>query len=147
MNYQSYYSNQAKNEIPIFKGSYYQRGYGFGDIFKKFFSWIVPIVKKNAYPVLKDVGKQIVKTTSNIAYDTIDGQNFKNSSKHRIGETMNYIENQYGRGKTEYKKRRKNEKIKHKVKRIKKKSTKPIKRKNKKTKKIKKNRILDIFSK
>jgi hypothetical protein len=110
MNYHSYYENQAKNEIPVFKGAIFQKGYGFGDIFKKFFSWIVPIVKKNAVPVLKDVGKQIVKTTSNIAYDTIDGQNFKKSSKNRIGETMNYIENQYGKGKIKYKKRKKNKK-------------------------------------
>ena len=110
MHYQSYYESQAKNEIPIFKGSIYQRGYGFGDIFKKFFSWIVPIVKKNAIPVLKDVGRQIVKNTSNIAYDTIDGQNFKKSTQDRVGESMNYIETQYGKGKKKYKKRRKRKK-------------------------------------
>jgi transposase len=147
MNYRTYYENQAKNEIPVFKGSLIQRGYGFGDIFKKFFSWIVPIVKKNAVPVLKDVGKQIVKTTSNIAYDTIDGQNFKNSSKNRIGETMEYIEKQYGKGKIKYKKQRKNKKRKHKVKRLKKKATKKRKTIKKRKLKSKKNRILDIFGK
>ncbi len=60
MNYRTYYANQAKNKIPVFKRSLIQRGYGFRDIFKKFYSLIV---KKNEVPFLKDVGKQIVKTT------------------------------------------------------------------------------------
>jgi hypothetical protein len=76
MDYNIYYKNQANNNFDkFFHGSTFQRGYGFGDVFKKFFNWIVPIVKKNATPILKDVGRQIVKTSSDIAYDTISGKN------------------------------------------------------------------------
>ena len=108
MDYNLYYKNQSKNEgSPVFRGSNFQKGYGFGDIFKKFFSWIVPIVKKNATPILKDVGRELIKTTSNIAYDTIDGKNFKNASSQRINDTMNYLTKQYGQGKKQKYKRKK----------------------------------------
>jgi hypothetical protein len=149
MNYQNYYDNQARNQIPIFHGSAFQRGFGFGDIFKKFFTWIVPIVKKNALPLMKDVGRELVKTTSNIAYDTIDGQNFKNSTIKRINETMDYIQNQYGKGKTNILKKKyklKGNKIKQKKKK-KKLYKKGAKNKEKKSKIKEKKRILDIFSK
>jgi hypothetical protein len=46
MDYDNYYQNQAKEKLPVFRGSIYQKGYGFGDVFKKFFRWVVPIVKK-----------------------------------------------------------------------------------------------------
>ncbi len=42
--------------------SIYNEGYGFGDVFRKFFRWIVPIIKKNATPVLQNVGNEIVKS-------------------------------------------------------------------------------------
>ena len=62
MNFKKYYSNQARNEnIPGFRGSNYQKSFGFGDVFKKFFSWIIPIVKKNASPVIKTCTKLCYK--------------------------------------------------------------------------------------
>ena len=47
MDFKNYYNEQA-NGLNVFKGAYYQKGYGFGDVFRRFFRWIVPIVKKNA---------------------------------------------------------------------------------------------------
>jgi hypothetical protein len=147
MDYNLYYKNQANNIDPsVFRGSTFQRGYGFGDVFKKFFNWIVPIIKKNATPVLQDVGRQIVKTTSDIAYDGLSGQNLKNSAVKRIDDTMNYFSKQYGEG---YKKRKYKNKKNKKQKRLKKKEKKKrsAKRKvDKEKKKKEKRRILDIFS-
>lgn len=46
MNFENYSSSQARENIPVFNGSRYQRGYGFGSVFKNIFRWIIPIVKK-----------------------------------------------------------------------------------------------------
>lgn len=99
MDFSEYYENQARNNgIQVFKGSMYQRGYGFGDVFRKFFRWIVPIVKKNATPVLKNLGKEIVSSASNIANETIEGKNFKDSFDENIARSMKNIEETYGKG-------------------------------------------------
>ena len=59
----------------VFQGTKFQRGYGFGNIFKKLFKWVVPIFEQKALPVLKTVGKTLVRGTSNFAEDAINGQN------------------------------------------------------------------------
>ena len=109
MDYNNYYTKQAKENIPIFRGSSYQRGHGFGDVFKKLFKWIVPIVKENAKPIVKRVGRAAVKTAVNIASDALDGQDFKESAKKRIIETIKNRSKQTGDGvleKTVYKRKR-----------------------------------------
>ena len=113
MDYNNYYTQQAKENIPIFRGSTYQRGHGFGDVFKKLFRWIVPIVKANAKPIVKRVGRAAVKTAVNIASDALDGQDIKESAKKRIIETINKKSEQTGDGileKTVYKRKRKRKK-------------------------------------
>ena len=82
MDYESYYKNQIEN--PVFRGAPYQRGHGFGDVFKKFFRWIVPIVKQHAGPIASSVGKEALKSAINIANDSLDGKNFTTSSKERF---------------------------------------------------------------
>lgn len=37
-------------EFEFYKGSPYQRGYGLGGTFRRFFSWLVPIFKEHALP-------------------------------------------------------------------------------------------------
>lgn len=114
MDFSQYYQDQAKNDaLQVFKGSMYQRGYGFGDVFRKFFRWIVPIVRKNATPVLQNVGKEIVKSASNIANEAIEGKNFKDSFDENIARSMNNIEEMYGKG---YKRKRNKNKKSHKKK-------------------------------
>jgi len=46
---------QAGGEMPnnVYVGRVFQKGSGLGGMFKKFFRWIVPLVKKHALPVLK----------------------------------------------------------------------------------------------
>ncbi len=102
MDYESYYKNQIEN--PVFKGAIYQRGHGFGDVFKKFFRWIVPIVKQHAGPIASTVGKEALKSAINIANDSLEGKNFTTSSKERFKESLNNLSSKIGSGRKRKKK-------------------------------------------
>jgi hypothetical protein len=99
MDYENYYKTQAHEKIPVFKGANYQKGYGFGDVFKRFFKWIVPVIKKHAAPVVATVGKEALKSGINIANDALDGKDFVESSRKRIKDSLNNLSEQYGKGK------------------------------------------------
>lgn len=99
MDFERYYSNQARENIPVFRGSPYQRGAGFGSVFKRIFRWIVPIIKEHALPVVKSVGKEALKTAVNIATDTLDGKDFKTSAKDQVKSSLNKFSDQFGNGK------------------------------------------------
>ena len=45
--------DQAGGEYNVYRGSMYQKGYGLGGSFRKFFSWIIPLVKKHALPTIE----------------------------------------------------------------------------------------------
>ena len=79
MDFNNYYSQQAKQTIPVFRAAPYQRGSGIGNVFKRIFRWIVPIIKEHALPIVKSVGKEALKSAVNIASDTINGKDFKTS--------------------------------------------------------------------
>jgi len=89
---------QYQKGYGYYYGKQYQKGYGLGDTFKKFFTWIVPLVKKHALPVLqsgaKAVGKQALSSISNIARDVVEGKNFVDSSKKRAKEAIDNLEEQ-----------------------------------------------------
>ncbi len=109
MSFEQYYSNQANSKFPVFRGSVYQRGYGFGDVFKNIFRWIIPLVKEHVKPIATKVGKEALKTATNIASDALSGKDLKSSAKSRIEETLSKIPSgQFGNGsKKHYKKKRK----------------------------------------
>ncbi len=46
MNYNNYYMEQAggSSDYNYFRGSVYQKAYGLGGSFKRFFKWIIPIL-------------------------------------------------------------------------------------------------------
>lgn len=96
MDFKTYYLNQAGNGLPFFQGSPYQRGYGLGGIFRKIFRYIMPIVREHALPVVKNVGKEFLKTAVNVASDSLNGQNVKQSAKNRFSETITNLNNQMG---------------------------------------------------
>lgn len=99
MDYTKYYQSQAKGEdLSVFKGRPYMRGYGFGNVFKKFFRWISPIVKENALPVLKNIGKEGLRTAASIANETLDGKDFSESAKSNLKKSITKLSNQYGSG-------------------------------------------------
>ena len=122
MDFENYYSKQAKETIPVFRASPYQRGSGFGSVFKRLFRWIVPIIKEHALPVVKSVGKEALKTAVNIANDTLDGKDLKTSAKDQVKTSLNNFSNQFGNGKSKGKKKKK-KKVVFKKLRLKKKSS------------------------
>lgn len=132
MDYKTYYLNQAGNGYPVYIGTPYQKGYGLGGVFRKFFKWVLPILKEHALPIVKTVGKEVLRGASNIANDKLNGKNLKESAKARIKESLNSLAEsvQSGEG---YKRKQKQNKIKKLI---------SIKKFSKKKK-----RFLDIFDK
>lgn len=113
MDYEKYFL-QPQNTFPTYKGVKYQGGYGLGNVFKRFFRWIVPIIKEHAVPVLKDVGKKVGESvltgTTNFARDALDGKDIKESAKTRLDETTKEIKNKFyqkGEGINKRKKKKK----------------------------------------
>ena len=84
--FKSYYLAQAGkgfSDIEVFRGTPYQRGYGFGSLFKRF-----------AIPILKFLGKQAVKTGIGVGQDILENKNLKQSLKERSKESFKNIANQ-----------------------------------------------------
>lgn len=79
----------------FYKGSPYQRGYGLGGAFRRFFSWIVPIFKQHALPTIKDglkeLGKTTLLTTADFAKDVAYGKDIKSSFQERVSSGIDEI--------------------------------------------------------
>ncbi len=101
--YLRYYNNQAgfgqpHPGITTYRGPIYQRGNGLGSIFSSLLRAITPIFKSNTVQkALKSVGNSALTTGLNIGTDLLQGRNFKESIKHRAGETgANLLESAAG---------------------------------------------------
>lgn len=96
--------------LNYFKGQSYQKGYGLGGFFRKFFKWaspyiskIMPIIKQGA----KHVGKEVIDSAANIAKDVLEGKDLKESSSTRINDSIdNLVSNKPMTG-SGYKRKRK----------------------------------------
>ena len=77
------YILKGNGELKIFRGPTEQKGNGLGNIFKRFFNWITPLVKKYGQPLVvntaKTIGKEIISSASNVANDVVDGKNVLDS--------------------------------------------------------------------
>jgi hypothetical protein len=99
MDYNKYYFEQAGNgaNVNVYKGQMYQKGYGLGGMFKRFFSWIIPIVKKHAMPAvetgLKTVASQVVNSTADLAKDAISGKNIRESATTHFNTGVDNLKN------------------------------------------------------
>jgi hypothetical protein len=51
--------NGGAINLNYYRGRNFQRGYGIGNLFGKFFRWIVPFVKTHALQVVKNTAKII----------------------------------------------------------------------------------------
>lgn len=92
MDFKKYYLDQALgNSYPVYRGSAFQKGYGLGGYFRKFFSWALPLLKEHGLPIAKNVGKEIVQNIASIANDAIEGKNIKESAKEKIKSSFNKI--------------------------------------------------------
>lgn len=76
----------------VYRGSPYQQGYGLGGTFRKFFKWIVPLLKKHALPHIesgiKQVGKTALSTAADIAKDAVSGKNVRVAATERINTAV-----------------------------------------------------------
>ena len=93
--YLQHYQNQRGSGLPTYQGTRYQTGYGLGSMFKSFYSWILPMMKTHAVPLLKSasqtLGEEAVKTAANIATDAIHGKDLKTVAKKRFGEAVDSL--------------------------------------------------------
>ncbi len=79
----------------VYRGLPYQKGYGLGGSFRRFFRWIVPIFKKHALPILKStakvIGNEALSSVSNISKDIINGNNIADSVQSRLNEAVDNL--------------------------------------------------------
>lgn len=104
MDFKNYYLQQAEGNF--FRGPSYQKGYGLGGGFRRFFSWFIPLLKENSLPLFKNVGRNLVQSVADIAKDSLNGEDVEESSKKRVKEGFERI--QSGKG---YKRKRNLKKI------------------------------------
>ncbi|GFX09158.1 uncharacterized protein TNCV_4167371 [Trichonephila clavipes] len=78
-----YYVNQAGNGLSYYQGQSFQKGYGIGGCFKRLFRTALPFLTRGA----KSVGKEVLKTGTQIVNDLLEGQNLEDAAKHRAKET------------------------------------------------------------
>ncbi|GFX23511.1 uncharacterized protein TNCV_3769851 [Trichonephila clavipes] len=64
-------------------GQSFQKGYGIGGWFKRLFRTALPFLTRGA----KSVGKEVLKTGTQIVNDLLEGQNLEDAAKHRTKET------------------------------------------------------------
>jgi hypothetical protein len=107
MDFNSYYMNQASGNDNVFRGSAFQRGYGLGGAFRRFFSWVMPILKQNLQPHIGNIGKEIVNGVSNFTTDAIKGKDLEESAKQHFQQAVKNLGGHVGHG---YKRKRKNKK-------------------------------------
>ena len=96
IDWEKYYLAQIGGEYNYFRGSNFQQGYGLnyqqgaglGTMFRKFASWVVPIFKKHALPVIensiKTVGHEALNSAADVAKDLVSGKNLKEASSERL---------------------------------------------------------------
>lgn len=78
-------------DYEYFRGAPYQRGYGIGGMFRRFFKWIVPIVEKHAVPAIKEVGKTALVAAADIAKDAVSGRSLAESAKERLAGSIDNL--------------------------------------------------------
>ncbi|GFX57118.1 uncharacterized protein F54H12.2 [Trichonephila clavipes] len=81
--YEDYYVNQAGNGLSYYQGQSFQKGSGIGGWFKRLFRTALPFLTRGA----KSVGKEVLKTGTQIVNDLLEGQNLEDAAKHRTKET------------------------------------------------------------
>jgi hypothetical protein len=106
IDYKKYYRDQAGSGISAFQGTRYQRGSGLGNVLRKLYHWMLPVLKTHALPLItsgaKTFGKEAIRSAANIATDSLNDIKFMDSLKSRSKEGINNIhkkiEDQIGNG-------------------------------------------------
>lgn len=80
--YSDYYNAQFGNGLTVYRGRPFQNGHGFGGALLG--------LMRSATPLLKNMGKTLLRAGVGVAEDLMDGQSFKTSVKSRgIGALKN----------------------------------------------------------
>lgn len=77
-----YYVNQAGQGLGYYQGIPLQRGYGFGSIFSSLFRSAMPLFKKGA----KALGRQVLRSGVDFANDVVQGRDLKTAAVERAKE-------------------------------------------------------------
>ena len=80
--FEDYYTHQSGNGLNYYQGSPFQKGYGFGGLFRSLFRAAVPLFKSGA----KAVGKQLFHTGVDVLNDLSRGDNINEAAKRRLKE-------------------------------------------------------------
>ena len=74
--YENYYLSQVGHGMPYFAGARVQQGYGLGNLFSSIAKRVLPLVKKSA----KTLGKQVLQSGVEFASDVLHGKNAKQAA-------------------------------------------------------------------
>ncbi|KAF8782026.1 Retrovirus-related Pol polyprotein type-2 like protein [Argiope bruennichi] len=110
--FQEHYSNRKGSGIPYYERVSFQKGYGLGGIFRRWFRTALPFLVKGG----KAIGKEALVSGTNVIYD-VSGEEIKIVLKKRSKESgknldrkaIVQVQSMIGKGK--YKRKRKQEKI------------------------------------
>lgn len=80
--FEDYYTHQTGSGLNYYQGSPFQKGYGFGGLFRSLFRAAVPLFKSGA----KAVGKQLFHTGVDMLGDMSRGENIKVAAQRRFKE-------------------------------------------------------------
>lgn len=85
--FEDYYTQQIGNGLNHYQGVPFQRGYGFGGIFRSLFRAAVPLFRSGA----KAVGKQLFHSGLDVLNDVSGGDNIKVAAKRRLKEAGQHL--------------------------------------------------------
>ena len=74
--YGNYCLSQVDYGMPYFAGARVQQGYGLGNLFSSIAKSVLPLVKKGA----KTLGKQVLQSGVDFASDVLQGKNVKQAA-------------------------------------------------------------------
>jgi hypothetical protein len=96
IDYKKYYRDQAGSGVSAFHGTRYQRGSGLGNVLRKLYNWMLPVLKTHALPQItsgaKTFGKEALRSAANIATESLSDVKFMDSFKSRSREGINNIQ-------------------------------------------------------
>lgn len=85
--FEDYYIRQTGNGLNYYQGTNFQRGYGFGGLFRSFFRSAIPLFKSGA----KAIGKQLWHSGVDVLKDISQGDNVNIAAKRRLKEAAHQL--------------------------------------------------------
>ena len=110
--FEDHYVSHVGNGLPYYQGMSLQKGYGLGSFFRRMFRAALPFLVKGG----QSVGKEALRTGTQVMSDVLAGENIKDSAKKRTKEAgkniarraVDKLQSMVGNGK--YKRKRKTQK-------------------------------------